>query len=142
MFVLCTAATHSRLSQTRTFGTRLQIKVVGPLSNVPAFFGAEEKQAAEALFRLANYFKSEGYSGLGSHTEPVDRLAARNSMVAAVLAEAMSSGLITRAGNIYSLSPGVIGLDFRSVQLHMLSREGEDFVKAVVRRSNAGAELP
>jgi hypothetical protein len=94
-----------------------------------------EKDATQALFRVASYFKSEGYAGLGSYAEPIDRLAARNESAQAVLEVGQEQGIITKDGSIYHFHPDVIGLDFRAVQLHTLPPEAAPFIQEVAARA-------
>jgi hypothetical protein len=101
---------------------------------VPGWQAPGEKDATQALFRLASYFKSEGYAGLGSYAEPIDRLAARNESAQAVLELAQVRGIITKDGNLYHFHPDVIGLDFRAVQLHTLPPEAGPFIQEAAAR--------
>lgn len=49
-----------------------------PVDDDQGALSPEEERAATALFRLMAHFKSEGYGGLGSYSEPIDRKASRD----------------------------------------------------------------
>jgi hypothetical protein len=98
----------------------------GPLSS-------GEAEVARALFRLAGMFKTEGYEGLGSYAEPIDRVAARNEIFQRVLAKALDKGIIDQDGGIYKFHPEHLSLDYSAVQAQALSSDARVFVREVIR---------
>ncbi|MET0306207.1 MAG: hypothetical protein ABW196_08265 [Solirubrobacterales bacterium] len=94
--------------------------------------GSEETEAANVLFRVMSFFKSEGYEGIGSYAEPLDRRAANNARFGEVLNFAKARGLITQEKRIYRLHPEVAGLDYLKVRAHVISGETADFLRDFV----------
>lgn len=92
----------------------------------------EEQEAAHLLFRLLGFFKSEGYEGLGSYAEPIDRRASRNRRLGAMLAFAREKGLVTKDGKIYKLHPEAVGLDYLKVRAQVVSDEAVAFLREFV----------
>jgi len=90
--------------------------------------GPDEERAANAMFRLMAFFKSEGYGGLGSYAEPIDRKAARDETFGQILSFAQTRGLVTGEGRLYKLHPETIDLDYLSVQAQVLSEEAKTFI--------------
>jgi hypothetical protein len=92
-----------------------------------------EQQVARALFRVAGMFKTEGYEGLGSYVESVDRLAGRNTAAAQVLDVALEKGIIVKEGGIYKFRPELLNMNYSAVQGHDLSETAVEFVKEAAR---------
>jgi hypothetical protein len=80
-------------------------------------------------------FKTEGYEGLGSYAEPIDRMASRSDAVRQVLETAIEKRVITKEGAIYKFHPGELGLDFAAVQMHKLSERAREFIADTVARN-------
>jgi hypothetical protein len=109
---------------------RMRLERKGPL--LPA-----ERSVANGLFRLAAMFKTEGYEGLGSYAEPIDRIAAHNESFRRVLEAATEREIVIKTGRLYRFFPEKLGLDFAAVQTHDLSDDALAFVRYV-----AGTEPP
>ncbi|HEX2052004.1 MAG TPA: hypothetical protein VHJ34_15410 [Actinomycetota bacterium] len=104
---------------------------------IPAL-GADELEAAQVLFRLLGFFKSEGYGGLGSYAEPIDRRAGQHARFARLLSFAQERGLVTREGAIYKLHPDVVGLDYLKVKAQIVSNDAARFLHDFVRADTPG----
>ena len=98
----------------------------------PARLTEEDRQAATAFFRLAGHFKTEGYGGgLGSHADPIERMANRSPLIRAVLDVGQEKAIVVRDGAFYRLYPSMLGLDYRAVRAQELTPEAAEFAQAV-----------
>jgi hypothetical protein len=113
-------------------------KALGEM-RVPAVWDDASRNAAAAFFRMATFFKREGYEGgLGSYAEPIDRLASRHPATAAVLAVAIEQGVIVSDGNLYRFSPEVVALDYTAVRDQRVTNEAAALFAAAAEKMRPG----
>lgn len=100
--------------------------------SVASSLGGQEQEAARVLFRLLSHFKSEGYGGLGSYEEPINREAGRLPLLASLLDFAQTKGLITRSGGILQLHPEKVQMNYLQVKASVISPAVAEFLREFV----------